>query len=248
VSHIFPRPLLFLTERWLCNTRLSHARLSSNHTSPCCRCQATGHCTGPANTLRPRFSAHLLSSHLLSSRMSRALFFSFTSSIIFPSFLSFRPSLFPSSPPPSFRLTHSLSIFYWYYLLIHNIHADDSSPLISSRHRFVIFISLFTRFTFDTLSVSHTHTHTRTHTHTLTHTHTHAHTHGGRGRERDAPRRSPVKRNDLLLCCCCCCFLTLVMCGKKEVSVENVNRARSDEVRRGQRTSREMTSWRRVFV
>lgn len=40
----FSRPLLFFTEEWLCNIRLSHTRLSSNHTAetlPCNRYQAT---------------------------------------------------------------------------------------------------------------------------------------------------------------------------------------------------------------
>lgn len=41
----FSRPLLFFTEEWLCNIRLSHTRLSSNQTPqtlPCNRYQATG--------------------------------------------------------------------------------------------------------------------------------------------------------------------------------------------------------------
>lgn len=53
----FSRPLLFFTEEWLCNIRLSHTRLCSNQAAealPCSRYQATS-LHGYTDTLRPLF-------------------------------------------------------------------------------------------------------------------------------------------------------------------------------------------------
>lgn len=64
----FSRPLLFFTEEWLCNIRLSHTRLSTNQTAqtlPCNRYQATRpalvHQHTEASILLKPSAAHIMS-------------------------------------------------------------------------------------------------------------------------------------------------------------------------------------------
>lgn len=64
----FSRPLLFFTEEWLCNIRLSHTRLSSNQaaeTLPCSRYQATGPARVHQHTEASILPSPSPSSHLL---------------------------------------------------------------------------------------------------------------------------------------------------------------------------------------